>query len=303
MKPIIPSYYPSFSCIADRCQHSCCVGWEIDIDEEAAARYRAVEGVFGDRLRTAVTETEDGCSFVLDEHERCPFLNAQGLCDLILTLGEDALCEICRVHPRFRYDYSDRTEWGLGLCCEAAAALVLTWTDKVTLNDDSLPADPEEAAMLRQRQQAIAVAQDRTQTIAAREERLLALAGLCAPSDNATLLRWFGPLERLEPAWDEALGHLTQAASAPLTVPDTVFEQWLVYTLYRQLPPSLEDGCLAERLALAVLSSRLLRALTAAHDGKQETFLELARLYSAEIEYSDENIPQLLSRLARYAAS
>ena len=33
MKLIAPDYYNKFSCIADKCRHSCCVGWEIDIDE------------------------------------------------------------------------------------------------------------------------------------------------------------------------------------------------------------------------------------------------------------------------------
>ena len=34
MKLRIPSYYEEFSCIADKCKDNCCIGWEIDIDEE-----------------------------------------------------------------------------------------------------------------------------------------------------------------------------------------------------------------------------------------------------------------------------
>ena len=30
-----PSYYKKFKCIADKCHHNCCIGWEIDIDDEA----------------------------------------------------------------------------------------------------------------------------------------------------------------------------------------------------------------------------------------------------------------------------
>ena len=36
MKIIAPNYYPAFRCIADKCRHSCCIGWEIDIDPTPA---------------------------------------------------------------------------------------------------------------------------------------------------------------------------------------------------------------------------------------------------------------------------
>lgn len=39
--------------------------------------------------------------FRLNEKGYCHFLNKAGLCRLVLELGEDALCDICREHPRF----------------------------------------------------------------------------------------------------------------------------------------------------------------------------------------------------------
>lgn len=299
---VVPSYYTAFSCIADRCRHSCCVGWEIDIDDVTAARYEAVEGAFGDRLRRAVHRGEDGCFMTLTEDERCPFLNGRGLCDVILTLGDGALCDICRDHPRFRRDYTDRTEWGLGLCCEAVAELLLTWQEPVRLLTDAgespPPAvDPDDDALLTARDAAIAVAQDRSLPLAAREDALLRRWSVRLPDDGAVWRAWYSPLERLDPAWDDALATLTSAPSHPLSVSDTAFEQLLVYFLYRQLPPSLEDGCFAERVGFAVLSVRMLRRLCAAYGGTVDALAELARLYSAEIEYSDENIPRLLSHI------
>ena len=38
MKLFAPKYYTEFSCIADRCRHSCCIGWEIDIDADTAEK-------------------------------------------------------------------------------------------------------------------------------------------------------------------------------------------------------------------------------------------------------------------------
>ena len=121
-----PDYYPLFRCIAGACRHSCCKDWEIDVDEDTLSAYRTVDGEIGERLRQAIYEDDDGAHFCLTREERCPFLNAEGLCDLILALGEDSLCQICADPPRFRSFWSDRTEIGLGLCCEAAVRLVLT---------------------------------------------------------------------------------------------------------------------------------------------------------------------------------
>ena len=42
MKLFAPKYYEDFSCIADKCRHSCCIGWEIDIDPETLAKYSAL---------------------------------------------------------------------------------------------------------------------------------------------------------------------------------------------------------------------------------------------------------------------
>ena len=34
MVTITPNYYMNFKCIADKCRHTCCAGWEIEIDDE-----------------------------------------------------------------------------------------------------------------------------------------------------------------------------------------------------------------------------------------------------------------------------
>ena len=34
-----------------KCKHNCCIGWEIDVDEEKLAYYKHVQGALGDRLK------------------------------------------------------------------------------------------------------------------------------------------------------------------------------------------------------------------------------------------------------------
>ena len=300
MKLIAPDYYPQFRCIADKCRHSCCIGWEIDIDPETRETYRRVPGPFGERLNAAIEDGEVS-TFRLGKGERCPMLNASGLCDLITALGEGALCQICADHPRFRNFFTDRTELGLGLCCEEAARLILTRQEPmrlICLEDDSedAPLSEDEAALLALRDGLIARMQDASQPLAARLQALLDAVDFAIPDrDWAAVYR---QLERLDPAWDALLD--TLPASLPL--PPTPFEPALtnagVYLLYRHIPGALEDNDVPGRVALCVLSVRVLAALCAAKPGcTAADLIDFARMYSAEVEYSEDNIAALLDAL------
>ena len=122
---IVSDFYNNFTCKAGECGHSCCKGWEIDVDEATACYYHSQEGDFGKWLRDALYVDEEGWHFRLDEHDRCPFLKENGLCEIILTLGEDALCDICALHPRFFFEVGELQFAGLGASCEAVCTLLL----------------------------------------------------------------------------------------------------------------------------------------------------------------------------------
>lgn len=124
MKLRKPDYYDRFHCIAGACKDSCCIGWEIDVDTDRMEAYSNVSGELGERLKQCI-DWENGHFILQGNEERCPFLNGENLCDLIIGLGEESLCEICREHPRYYEWYANLTEAGVGLCCEEAARLVL----------------------------------------------------------------------------------------------------------------------------------------------------------------------------------
>lgn len=315
MKEIVPDYYGEFACLMGDCHHSCCAGWEIDVDEEALERYRTVPGALGRRLADNISTDGDAPCFRLTADERCPFLNEEGLCELILELGEDSLCQICADHPRFRNFFSDRTETGLGLCCESAARLILLRSAPmrlIVLSDDgcgdSLSA--EEAALLNLRDVLLTIAQDRTIPVEHRIDRMLKQVGAEMP--DLSCRRWAEfllTLERMDDAWTLCLNQLADATDcpdAPLYTPEweTAFEQLLTYLLFRHLPGALEDGDVAGRVRFAAMGTRLLRRLCAAHgQSKPESLVELARLFSSEIEYSDENLNAILDFLDQTTAS
>lgn len=139
MKVTVPSYYKKFKCIAGACTDTCCAGWDVDVDPKAYSTYRTVmeqeaESQIAKRLRqVCVPGGDGGCTFRLTEDMRCPFLNVDGLCDLILARGEKILCETCADFPRFRNVFGNRAEVGLAPSCITAGELMLSQTGPFTL--------------------------------------------------------------------------------------------------------------------------------------------------------------------------
>lgn len=306
MKWLAPDYYPRFACIGGRCRHSCCIGWEIDIDPESLARYQAEDGPFGERLRQGI---RDG-SFRMDEGGRCAFLNPDGLCEMILHLGEESLCHICADHPRFRNHFSHCTELGLGLCCEEAARLIVFHqppTRLILLEEDGTADAPtaEEKAFLSRRDYLLALLQKRQLSIPERLRRALALWG--AREDTTSPAQWanrLSGLERLEEGWLQSLRLLSMAPdgeAAWMHHPqwETAFEQLAVYFCYRHLAGALQDGRYRQRLAFCAVSVQILRRMCI---GRRAAYgectlahlAELARQYSSELEYSEDNLQAML---------
>ncbi len=293
MNIFVPAYYPEFICIAGKCRHSCCKGWEIDVDADTYEAYKKAGGPFGERLQKNIVEDGDGAHFCLGEDERCPFLNEENLCDIILELGEDALCQICADHPRYRNFFSDRVEMGLGLCCEAAAALVLSRKEKpiyICISEEG-PENPEEEEihLFRLREVLLDMAFDSTRPT---EERFISIAEKCGIYlADRTVEEWrelYESLEILHENWKKHLAHLgekepVETVSAP---------QLFAYFLCRHLPGALSDGRYRARIAFALHATEIIIMLSA--------FLpveEAARAYSEEIEYSAENMEKILAHL------
>ena len=311
MKRFVPEYYADFACIMGACRHSCCIGWEIDIDERSLARFRNTGGEIGKRLSDNIVLDGENAHFRLTESERCPFLNGDGLCDLILDRGEDILCQICADHPRFRSFYSDREETGLGLCCEAAARLILQRREParwVLFSDDGADEGlfEDEAELLQLRDELTAIAQDRklnTDARAAKISEVCGLEGLDLRFKDRTA--FLLALERLDEAWTEQLQTFSSSAALPLPDDDkcsVALEQLLVCLLWRHMPAALNDDDLRGHIAFALFIWQLLRDMIAVSCERRGRFeiedaVELARLCSSEIEYSDENIGAILDKL------
>ncbi len=302
-----PSYYPHFTCIADTCRHSCCIGWEIDIDPATLARYRALPPKERKKI-LAHTVTQKGTTFFrLAAGDRCPFLTEKGLCQLILTHGEDILCEICREHPRFYNQFTYRTEVGLGLCCEEAARLILTSDqpfDLIRLEESTAQeiVDPFEADFFSTRKEIFNILTNRNLPLRDRIDEIIHRFSLNRDLIFHNDSHWqtiYRNLERLDPAWDDALD-AWENMTVTETLPDSVMtEQLIAYFFYRHLPDALFDNRLAERIAFGLLSAHIICSIATIRQDEDpiSVLIDVARAYSAEIEYDTDNLQFILDNL------
>ena len=72
MKIIKPKFWDAFQCIGGACTDNCCIGWEIDIDEELKTFLDEIISVFG---------KYDGDQLELMTHNEFPWKNARNNLD------------------------------------------------------------------------------------------------------------------------------------------------------------------------------------------------------------------------------
>ena len=170
--------------------------------------------------------------------------------------------------------------------------------------------DEEETALLMLREKLFDAAQDRGEPLKRRMERILSLCGAHMP--DISFVQWadcYLSLERMDESWTELLASLRAHAdalplgefAAHMKTRETEYEQLLVYFLLRHLLAD-EGRALPARAAFAVLSTAMLYALGAVVRTENGTVgfgerVELARLWSANVEYSEENMRTALDEL------
>jgi lysine-N-methylase len=314
-----PDFYDRFKCIAGRCTDTCCVGWEIDVDENSQEAYRKVIGVFGDKLRDNI---EDG-HFKLQPHDRCPFLDKNNLCEIFTNLGESSLCNICREHPRFVEVYGDIMEKGIGLCCEEAVRLLLEGEGPLAFTgeecdepEDEIDDDDREIRdqVLYEREQIFASLADDSLTF---QERLYDAFGFSegtpfAPLEDAgAYVELLANTESFGPAWDEALARIKKRIASGAISDQGFFSEnesmrILAYLVYRHYAKCLFDGHEQGKRLFAVFFWNVVRLFTrelagdATHpvqDNDSAIKINAIKILSRQLEYCEENMQRIESAL------
>lgn len=310
-----PCYYDKFSCTADKCTDNCCIGWEICIDEDTCDYYKSVGGTFGERLKQSISDEEEP-SFILKD-ERCPFLNKNNLCDIITTLGENALCQICRDHPRWFEWYGNEKEGGIGLSCEEGARLILSeegFADYFESECEDLPdEDSDEEAyrfLLSVREEIFDILCETALPLEQRLNKILRLAERAQAalggekketafffSFEEEIKRAVPILEKTEPIdekWIKEAEGLKKADLSPAE-PDEeeakYIERLFAYFVWRYFLKGVFDYRVAEKIRFALFSVTVIFALYKSKGEKSfDAIIKSAVLYSKQMEYSEENL-------------
>lgn len=308
----MPAYYEAFSCVASACMDSCCKGWEIAVDADSAARYRAMEGALGEDLRSALFRDETGEFSLRLVDGRCPMWRTDGLCRIQAECGEAALCQTCRDFPRLTHDYGDFAEYGLELSCPEAARLIFenpnaAWTERVVPGGEQPPYDRADMELLRRtRENMLEILADTRRDV--RESLALALLygyevqrmldgergawdapqaldfarSIAVPCDGKDILAFYRELDILSARWRARLQ--SPCENAPWDERLRTLARCGVERYYLQ---SISDFDIVGRVKMTVLSCIVVQLLGG-------DTVQTAQQYSAEIDNSADNVEAIL---------
>jgi lysine-N-methylase len=326
MELCFPEDLDQFHCLASDCPRSCCIGWEVVVDDDTAAYYDTVPGPLGGELRASLT-WKDGERCFVQRGRRCPFLDRENLCRIHRELGEEHTSAVCRSHPRFLEDYGALREISLSASCPAVAELLLARRDPLefvrreTGEPDAPWTDEWLPYLLVCRERAFSIVRDRASPVRRRmlwlllfcnaaqelldEGRPEALPGFCGewgelpdalpeglPVSGAGIFpyawRVLEKLEVLEPDWLPLL-KAAESGDGNTALPDWAEERVLSYFLFRYFLKSVADGDLLSRAQLAVFVTLTVGRLSARTAAPQEALYRCCR----ELEHSGENLAAL----------
>lgn len=293
MISIYPTIYHTFQCKADRCENTCCQLWTIDIDETTAKRYHIMTSSLGESLRQAITVDDEGSHFIFSKKQpMCPLLNEQGLCKVVLELGEGGLCDTCHMHPRFYKYIEDLELCGVGLSCEASVELLAedTQSNQVifTIEDDDGEFSSNERLGIHNVFELLAFDID-----SARFQY--------TPNPNAQyyteLLELYGTTEPIDEEWTTQINVLSHDIDKLIASVQTyisthdmgLFNKVFQYILYRQIDMLADYSLEAIRSYAKDAVEYIL--MTSATDGL--VLKQIAR-WSQQIEYDEDNVELLL---------
>jgi len=120
-----PHYVSDFKCDGSKCNARCCKGWTIHIDKKTFDQYSQAQDAQEITCRMKLDSEQNLYVVTLDERRFCPFLDADNLCRIQKTHGEEFLSTTCATYPRYTRKLGRFFERALTLSCPVAAEMIL----------------------------------------------------------------------------------------------------------------------------------------------------------------------------------
>ncbi len=282
--------FNNFSCIKGDCKKSCCTLWKVNIDKKMLKKYKRVKGDFKKRIEKGVNFENSTFNMSC---KRCAFLNSDNLCDLIINLGEKSLCEVCAIHPRFINKLKSYTEMGVGIACEEGARLLLSFKDKIAPNISpnvkKLKGFEKEIIIFRQTVLQIIYGNS---TLSEKIKKILSLLEI--DEKDFISLPYIDKLSKMEVLDSDWIERLKLLNKLTLEIEnEKEFINLLVYFIYRHLITAVDKLDLKAKTLFSIFSTLTIHNIYINSKKVQKDIpllIEIARDYSAEIEYSEDNL-------------
>lgn len=317
-----PEYYSKFRCSADKCPDSCCMLWEIVVDDVSAAIYDNISGETGDKLRNAMTEDQDGDIIFRLKGDRCPFLEDDMLCEIHRKLGEEYLCDTCREYPRAVQDFGNSAWHDLSLSCPKAAEIILSgkneplFYEKIAeIPDEELCFDSEFMSFMTEaRRHLLDIIWDRSYTPGQAAEKCCEYAALIQQEIDGnskpqihfsitSLLKAYLAGDILTSDFSYALEQALSLGDSPETDDaknaldnyDGLYRQLMTHYINRYWLRAVFDGKAFEKVMLMSQAYTAVRRLHYSYYAKNRELpfsaaVRIVQLFSKETEHNDEAV-------------
>lgn len=137
------SDYDKFKCTADKCRFTCCVGWDISVDNDTYNKWKKESDKLDYALKnTKAQKSGRNTEYIInkDTDEVCPLLDQHGLCEIVKRHGEECLSLTCRRFPRIENLLGDKKELTLSCACPEVVEIISGINGKIAMipeNDNS----------------------------------------------------------------------------------------------------------------------------------------------------------------------
>jgi len=139
---IVPKNMIGFSCIGDKCEDTCCIGWQINIDKDTYFKYKhivnkTVRNEIVGNIDILDKDSNNSYANIKLDNYKCPFLK-DGLCSIQNKLGHEYLSHTCKVYPRKVVKIQDLIEVSYTLSCTEVVRRLILDSEPMEFNTETI---------------------------------------------------------------------------------------------------------------------------------------------------------------------
>ena len=167
------SGYNDFKCTANKCKFTCCEWCDINIDKDTYEKWKKDEKNSTYLLNGVKTKECNGKEeyFIKKEtFEKCPFLDGEGLCNIVKSHGEGYLSKTCHSFPRMNNNFGHKRELSLSCACPEVVEILDKIHEKIGMEPESSNDEEEDLLELKIRESLIDIVSEEEFSL---DERLL----------------------------------------------------------------------------------------------------------------------------------